>query len=115
MTYKEIWQSLETSVSEQPDGYVRRRVKLQSICSIFLAVRKPFNQHMLQIQLTAVSTKILADLPSARGLEVTVHHSENDDNGFILQLTLKEHRFDKVFDVLPLAKIPGAGWPGWSK
>ncbi len=99
MTYTEIWQSLEAA-AKQADGYVRRRVKPQSVCGLFLAVAKPSNQHMLQIQLTGTSATTINDLPSARGLDVAVIRSEMGQNGFVLQLALRERRFDSVFDAL---------------
>jgi len=99
VTYTEIWQSLEAA-AKQADGYVRRRVKPQSVCGLFLAVAKPSNQHMLQIQLTGTSATTINDLPSARGLDVAVIRSEMGQNGFVLQLALRERRFDSVFDAL---------------
>jgi len=98
--YKEIWQSLEASALEQSTGYVRRRMKPQSVCGIFLAVARPSNQHMLQIQLTEDSATITGDLPSARGLEVVVIPTENAQIGFTIQLVLREQRFDDVFDAI---------------
>jgi len=98
--YTEIWQSLEASASEQSTGYVRRRMKPQSVCGIFLAVARPSNQHMLQIHLTEASATITGDLPSARGLEVVVIPAENEQIGFTIQLVLREQRFDNVFDAV---------------
>ncbi len=100
MTYTEIWQSLEASASNLAVGNVRRRVKLQSVCDLFLVAAKPSNQHMLQIRLTGTSATIINDLPSARGLDVAVIHAESGQNGFMLQLALKERRFNSVFDAL---------------
>ncbi len=99
MTYAEIWQSLEAA-AQQADGYVRRRVKPQSICGLFLAVAKPSNQHMLQIQLTETSATTINDLPAARGLDVAMIRTENGQNGFTIQLALRERRFESVFDAL---------------
>src|SRR6266852_3338909 len=100
MTYKEIWQSLEASASNQIAGYVIRRVKPQSVCGLFLAVIKPSNQHMLQIQLKADCATMATDLPSARGLDVAMVRSENEQNGLMIQLVLREQRFNNVFDAL---------------
>jgi len=100
VTYAQIWQSLEASASSLADGYIRRRVKPQSVCGIFLAVTKPSNQHILQIRLTEVSATITANLPSARGLDVVIIRSENEQTGFTIQLALREQRFDTVFDAL---------------
>ena len=100
MTYQEIWQSLEASVPKQTAGHVVRRVKPQSVCGLFLAVAKPSNQHMLQIRITAVSSTIAGDLPSARGLDVAMICSENEQNGFTIQLVVREQRFNNVFDAL---------------
>lgn len=100
MIYNDIWQSLEASMSKQVTGYVIRRVKPQSVCGLFLAVAKPSNQHMLQMRLTQASNIITTDLPSARGLEVTMVGSEGEQNGFTVQLALKEHRFENIFDAL---------------
>jgi hypothetical protein len=100
LTYTEIWQSLETSASNLAGGHVRRRVKPQSVCSLFLAVAKPSNQHMLQIRLVELSATVAANLPSARGLDVVVIRSKNEQTGFTIQLVLREQRFDSVFDAL---------------
>jgi hypothetical protein len=99
LIYAEIWKSLEAA-SKHTNGYVRRRVKPQSICDLFLGVAKPSNQHMLQVQLTETSAAKLSDLPSARGIDVTIIHNIYEQNGPILQLALKERRFDAVFDAL---------------
>ncbi len=100
MTYAEIWQSLEDSAPSQTAGYVRRRVKPESACGLFLAVSKPSNQHMLQIKLTEASVPIITDLPSARGLEVILIRSENEQTDFTIQLVLKEQRYNTVFNAL---------------
>lgn len=100
MTYTDIWQSLEASASKQTDGYVRRRINPQSACDLFLAVAKPSNKHMLQIKLTEVSATIATNLPTARGLDIAVVRSENEQTGFTIQLILKEQRFGTVFDAL---------------
>jgi hypothetical protein len=100
ITYKEIWQLLEASVSEQTTRYVMRRVEPQSVCSLFLAVAKPSNQHILQIKFATVPTTMMGNIPSARGIEVTIHHDEEVKNGVTLQLALKERRFDNIFDAL---------------
>ncbi len=100
MTYTKIWQSLEISASEQATGYVRRRVKPQSVCGIFLAVAKPSNQHVLQLQLMQTSPVIAPSLPSARGLDVRVIRSENGHNGFTIQLAVREPRYGHIFDAL---------------
>jgi hypothetical protein len=100
VTYTEIWQSLEASASNLADGHVRRRMNPQSVCDLFLAVAKPSNQHMLQIRLVEVSATIAANLPSARGLDVVVIRSKNEQTGFTIQLVLREQRFDTVFDAL---------------
>jgi hypothetical protein len=55
---------------------------------------------MLQINLAEVSAALATDLPSARGLDVTMVRPENGQNGFMLQLALREQRFDTVFDAL---------------
>jgi hypothetical protein len=100
MIYKEIWESLEISALKQTDGYVRRRIKPQSVCDLFLAVSKPSNQHMLQFKLSKIPSTVATDLPSARGLEVAVIRSENEQTGFMIQLVLREQRFDNIFDAL---------------
>jgi len=100
MIFEEIWQSLENFAPEQQNGYARRRIKPQSSYDIFLAVAKPFNQHMLQIKLIGDNIYTMANLPSARGIEVTTLQPEEGQTGNTLQLTLKERRFDKVFDAL---------------
>jgi len=55
---------------------------------------------MLQIKLTKASATGISDLPSARGLELTALHSDDERNGVTLQLALRERRFDNVFDAL---------------
>ena len=55
---------------------------------------------MLQIRLTEVSDTIVANLPSARGLDVVLIRSENEQTGFTIQLALREQRFGTVFDAL---------------
>jgi len=75
-------------------------MKPQSVCGLFLAVAKPSNQHLLQIELAEVSSTITGSLPSARGIDVGMARSESGQNGFIIQLVLREQRFDKVFDAL---------------
>ena len=100
MTYTKIWQSLEASASNLADGHIRRRVKPQAVCDLFLAVAKPSNQHMLQIHLIRTSATTINDLPSARGLDLTVIRAENGQDGCTLQLVLKEYRYDSVFDAL---------------
>lgn len=98
--YKEIWQLLEAPVSKQTTKYVKRRVEPQSVCSLFLAVAKPSNQHMLQIKLAEVPAAMIGNMPSARGVEITILPDEEEKNGVMLQLTLKERRFDNIFDAL---------------
>lgn len=98
MTYIEIWQSLE--ISPSTGGYIRRRMKPESVCGLFLAVTKPSNQHLLHIQLTEVSLTSLASLPSARGLDMTIIPSSSEQDGFIIQLALKESSFTTIFDAL---------------
>lgn len=100
MTYQEIWQSLEASAPEQKAGYIRRRVKPQAVCDLFLSVAKPSNQHMLQVNLTGASVAAVANLPPTRGLDVTVVGSEDGQNSLMLQLALRERRFDQIFDAL---------------
>jgi hypothetical protein len=97
MIYKDIWQSLENAASTQITGSVMRRIKPQAVCGLFLAVKQPSNQHMLQITLSTVPPTMIADLPTARGLDILAFHSEQS---FLIQLTLRDNRFDKVFDVL---------------
>lgn len=96
--YAEIWQSLETSPIIE--GYVRRRVKPESACGLFLAVAKPSNQHLLHIQLQGVASPAMSSLPSARGLDVTTIPSSNEQDGFIIQLALKDGHFATIFDAL---------------
>ena len=99
MTHTEIWQSLEDSAPGYAAGYVRRRVKPESVCGLFLAATKPSNQHMLQI-VTETYVPISIDLPSARGLEVVLTSPENEQTGSTIQLVLKEQRFSTIFDTL---------------
>src|SRR5207244_3133158 len=97
---KDIWQSLETSAPKQTAGYVRRRIKPLSVCDLFLAVAKPSNQHMLHMRLPTTSTTLGSELPSARGLDIIVVPSEDGQEGYVVQLALREGRFDTVFDAL---------------
>ncbi|MBA2391943.1 MAG: PD-(D/E)XK motif protein [Ktedonobacteraceae bacterium] len=100
MTYKEIWQSLEASPYVKQEGYPRRRIKLHSVCGLFLAVAKPSDQHILQIKLSKVPSTMIGNILSARGIEVTIIHDEEEKNKLILQLILKERNFDSIFDAL---------------
>jgi Putative PD-(D/E)XK family member, (DUF4420) len=96
--YTEIWQSLEASFSTE--GYVRRRMKPESVCGLFLAVTKPPSRHLLHIQMKEVSPPSISSLPSVRGFDVTVIPSGNEQDGFIIQLALKDGGSTTIFDVL---------------
>lgn len=96
--YTDIWQSLETTSSIE--GYVRRRIKSESVCDLFLAVTKPFNQRLLHIQLTEALSTSISSLPSFRGVDVSVLHADNKQQGYTLQVALKDRRFATIFDIL---------------
>jgi Putative PD-(D/E)XK family member, (DUF4420) len=98
LTYTEIWQSLEAALS--PGGYVRRRMKPEAVCGLFLAVAKPSNQHLLRIQFTDVLPPSIPDLPLARGLDVTIVPSEDEHGSFFVQLALKNSSYTAIFDAL---------------
>src|SRR5579859_170301 len=98
MTYTDIWQSLEAIPST--GGHVRRRVKPESVCDLFLAVTKPSNQHLLHIQLSEVSSTVISDLPSSRGVEVSLLDVDQKRQSLTLQVALKDRRFATIFDVL---------------
>ena len=99
MIYTEIWQSLEASPAT--GGYVRRRVELEAVCGLLLVVAKPSNQHLLHIQLTEVSLPSISSLPSTRGLDMTIlSPSNHEQDGYTIQLGLKDSRFVTIFDVL---------------
>ncbi len=100
MIYQGIWQSLEDSASKRPVGYVVRRIKPKAICDLFLAVTQPSKQHLFQIRLTTIAPIAVANLPSARGLDISVHYSKNVAGSFTIQFALKESRFEHIFDIL---------------
>lgn len=109
MIYQGIWQSLENSTLNQPAGYVVRRIKPHAVCDLFLAIAQPSKQHLFQIRLATVAPAVVAHLPSARGLDISVHHPKNGQHSVTIQLALKESRFEHIFDILihDIAEIIG--------
>ncbi len=99
MIYQGIWQSLESTTVPHPHGHVVRRIKPQAVCDLFLAVAQPSKQHMFLIGLARVDVSALANLPTARGLDISCRPRDGQ-NGFIVQLALKENRFEHIFDIL---------------
>lgn len=100
MQLKCIWDDL-TNDSSATSGIVRRRIAHQAVCDVFLAVQKPEDIRVLQLDVAAQSVPPGASMPRSRGFEIQVTPVLPGSNG-IVRLTLLHtlNGYPEIFSAL---------------
>ena len=102
---KTIWDKLEEN-NDFESGYVRLRVEPHASCDIFVALKKPGNDHCLLIEVNQKSVPRGAHYPQSRCFEVFANNvSSRSINKVRVTLILKNTQYFDVFDALILDQV----------
>jgi len=98
VTYEDLWRELEQSRGGDAGGVLRRRIKPDASCDLYLAVSKPANRRLLVMPVGSAATTPLSDLPTTRGIETTL--VDDAPRGKTIQLALLDDRLGAIFTIL---------------
>ncbi len=100
MGLAEIWEELERVTPPGESGHVKRRIKPEAKCDLFLAIAKPSNLRMLVMLVGEDSLVGVGDLPTARGVEARVVRPGEGGAAGALELVLTDPRSADIFTAL---------------
>lgn len=102
---KTIWSKLEKN-NDFESGYVRLRIEPQSSCDIFVALKKPGNEHCLLIEVNQKSVPPGVHYPQSSCFEVFANDVSSQSNEKVrVTLILKNVQYFDVFDALILDQV----------
>lgn len=100
MSLGEIWEELERVTPPSAGGRIKRRIKPEANCNLFIAVAKPSNVRMVLMLVEAGSLRNVQELPAARGVETRIVLPEEDGADAALELLLADARSADIFTAL---------------
>jgi hypothetical protein len=96
----EIWEELERAMPPGESGQVKRRIRPEAKCDLFLAISKPSNLRMLVMLVGEDSLVGVEDLPTARGVEARITRPGQDGAHAALEVVLTDPRSADIFTAL---------------
>jgi hypothetical protein len=100
VTLAEIWEELERVTPPGSSGRVKRRIKPETKCDLFLAIAKPSNHRMVLMPVAAESLVGVEELPTSRGVEARIARPGDDGHEAAVEIVLTDPNFVDVFTAL---------------
>jgi Putative PD-(D/E)XK family member, (DUF4420) len=100
VSFGPIWEELERVTPPGESGRVKRRIKPEANCDLFLALAKPANLRMVLMLVKASSLDGIDELPTARGVEARIARPGEDGSDASLELVLTDPRSADIFTAL---------------
>ena len=90
MNLGEIWEELEHVTPPGERGRVKRRIRPEAKCDLFLAIAKPSNHRVVLMLVGEESLSGVDELPTARGVEARIDRPGEDGADAALELVLTD-------------------------
>lgn len=100
MNLGEIWEELERVTPPGERGRVKRRIRPEAKCDLFLAIVKPSNHRMVLMLVAEESLVGVDELPTARGVEARIARPGEDGSNASLELVLIDPGSADIFTAL---------------
>src|SRR5439155_26590834 len=92
VSFGQIWEELERVTPPGKSGRVKRRIKPEANCDLFLALAKPANLRMVLMLVQAGSLGGIDELPTASGVEARIARPGQAGSDATLDLVLTDPR-----------------------
>lgn len=100
MSLGEIWDELERVTALGATGRVKRRIRPEARCDLFVAVSKPSNLRMLLMPVAERSLTGVEGLPSGSGVETRIVRPGEEGREAALELVLTDPKCGDIFTAL---------------
>jgi hypothetical protein len=100
VSFGPIWEEMERVAPPGQRGRVKRRIKPEASCDLFLAIVKPSNLRMVLMLVGEGSLDGVTELPTARGVEARIARPGEDGADAALELVLTDPRSADIFTAL---------------
>jgi hypothetical protein len=95
-----VWEELERVTTPSERGRVKRRIRPEAKCDLFLAIAKPSNHRMVLMLVGEESLVGIDELPTARGVEARIARPGEDGADAALELVLTDPGAADIFTAL---------------
>jgi Putative PD-(D/E)XK family member, (DUF4420) len=102
VSFADIWADLERVGPPGEIGRIKRRVKPEARCDLFLAVAKPANLRMVLMPVAARSLEGIQELPVGRGVEARIARPGDNGADASVELVLTDPRAADIFTALAM-------------
>jgi hypothetical protein len=100
VSFGQVWEELERVTPPGESGRVKRRIKPEARCDLFVAITKPSNLRMMLMLVEEDSLDGVQELPTAQGVEARIARPGEDGADAALELVLTDPRSADIFTAL---------------
>lgn len=100
MSLGEIWDELERVTPPGASGRVKRRIRPEARCDLFVAVAKPSNLRLLLMPVAERSLAGVEALPTGSGVETRIVRPGEEGSEAALELVLTDPKYGDIFTAL---------------
>ncbi len=101
MKISELWSDIELNIHQDRSGYLTRRVRLDSIFDLRIAVIEPQGIRALLLRVRHTVAELIQEYPKSEGFQVKLLRLPDDGQEYAtFQLTLTQNRYSDIFTAL---------------
>jgi hypothetical protein len=101
MNISELWSELERTIQQNRSGYVTRRVRLNALCDLRIAVIEPQGTRALLLRVRRTVAELIREYPESEGFQIHLVQLSDDSPDYVtLQLSLTQKRYSDIFTAL---------------